>query len=137
MTLKFPRFETTAFHPPPWLKPIIPRDTRLSDLFYFHFTRIYIYIFFLFPSSRYLTVIPGFFIDENGWKSRWKEKRGNECGEEGKGKKERIDLRFKLLEEFFSKLYPKQILCAAAATLSWIIIIAVKGANETSITYTR
>lgn len=54
-----------------------------------------------------------------------------------KGKEERIDLRFKLLEEFFSKLYPKQILCAAAATLSWIIIIAVKGANETSITYTR
>lgn len=133
MTLKFPRFETTAFHPPPWLKPIIPRDTRLSDLFYFHFTRIYIY--FLPFSSRYLTVILGFFIDENGWKSRWKEKRGNECGEEWK--EERIDLRFKLLEEFFSKLYPKQILCAAAATLSWIIIIAVKGANETSITYTR
>lgn len=62
MTLKFPRFETTAFHPPPWLKPIISRDTRLSDLFYFHFTRIYIF------SSFFLSI----FKRDTWFFYRWK-----------------------------------------------------------------
>lgn len=55
----------------------------------------------------------------------------------GKGKKRKDRSSIQIARGIFFKALSKADPLCAAATLSWIIIIAVKGANEMSITYTR
>lgn len=81
----FPPPKRGGFHPP-LIKTDYTHDTRLSDLFYLHFTRTihthtYFSIFFLFPSSRYLTWYL-VFIDENGNRDGKKRETSTEYEEE-------------------------------------------------------
>lgn len=115
----FPPPKRGGFHPP-LIKTDYTHDTRLSDLFYLHFTRTihthtYFSIFFLFPSSRYLTDDTWFLSMKMGIAMERKEKRVQNTKKSKKREKRRwIDLRFKLLEEFFSKLYPANPLCTCS-----------------------
>lgn len=130
MTLKFPRsrrFETTAFHPRNgavstlrWLKPIIPTihvyQICFISISHVRYTHTHIFFHFLPLSILSISNRDTWFLSmKMGIAMERKEKRVQNTKKSKRREKRRwIDLRFKLLEEFFSKLYPANPLCTCS-----------------------